>query len=215
MSIAKGDSFYIDHPPLFITKDDFDGIEPHEDDPMVITIATTDYRVKRVLIDQGSSSDVLFWETFKRLGLDAEQIKLFNGSLVGFSGEQVEVRGYVELKTTIGEGRNAKTLRVRYMLVKARSSYNIILGRSSLNKLGAVVSTLHLTMRYPLEGVESVSLKRIRGHLDVVIRMHSNHQGAIVLQYRGRTELILWTWILEWKCRTEGHDRWRRLRTSK
>lgn len=215
MSIAKGDSFYIDHPPLFITKDDFDGIEPHEDDPMVITIATTDYRVKRVLIDQGSSSDVLLWETFERLGLDADQIKPFNGSLVSFSGEQVEVRGYVDLKTTIGEGRNAKTLRVRYMLVTARSSYNIILGRPSLNKLGAVVSTLHLTMRYPLEGVESVSLKRIRGQLDVVIRMHSNHQGAIDLQYRGRTELILWTWILEWKCRTKGHDWWRRLRTSK
>jgi len=43
----------------------------------------------------------------------------------------------------------AKTIRVRYLLVDAESSHNILLGRSSLNKLGAIVSTPHLAMKFP------------------------------------------------------------------
>lgn len=30
-------------------------------------------------------------------------------------------------------------------------TYNILLGRASLNKLGAIVSTSHLAMKFPLE----------------------------------------------------------------
>lgn len=38
------------------------------------------------------------------------------------------------------------------MVINAHTSYNMIVGRPTLNKLGAVVSTLHLTIKYPLEG---------------------------------------------------------------
>lgn len=81
MSVSRKESIFPANPPITSTKDDFDRIEPHEDDPMVIIIATVDYWVKRVLIDQGSSSDILFWETFERLGLDKDQIQPFAGSL--------------------------------------------------------------------------------------------------------------------------------------
>lgn len=38
------------------------------------------------------------------------------------------------------------------MVINAHTSYNVIVGQPTLNRLGAVVSTLHLTMKYPLEG---------------------------------------------------------------
>lgn len=72
--------------------------------------------------------------------------------MVGFSGEHVGIRGYVELRTTFGDGRHAKTLQVRYMVINAHTSYNMIIGRLTLICLGAVVSTLYLTMKYPLDG---------------------------------------------------------------
>jgi len=37
------------------------------------------------------------------------------------------------------------------MLINASTSYNVLLGRSSLNKLGAIVSTPHLAMKFPTE----------------------------------------------------------------
>ncbi|RDX60880.1 hypothetical protein CR513_60945, partial [Mucuna pruriens] len=39
---------------------------------------------------------------------------------------------------------------VLYTVVDVDVSYNIIIGRSTLNKLGVVVSTLHLCMKYPM-----------------------------------------------------------------
>jgi hypothetical protein len=69
---------------------------------------------------------------------------------VGFAGDQENVRGYVDLITKFGKGESAREITIRYLVVGSTSLYNIILGRPSLNLLGAVVSTPHLTMKYPV-----------------------------------------------------------------
>nr|KYP33936.1 Transposon Ty3-I Gag-Pol polyprotein [Cajanus cajan] len=43
-----------------------------------------------------------------------------------------------------------KTVVARYLVVNAQSSYSILIGRPTLNKLGAIVSTSHLKVKYPL-----------------------------------------------------------------
>jgi len=40
-------------------------------------------------------------------------------------------------------------VKIQYLIVDAHASYNILLGRPSLNILGAVVSTYHLAMKFP------------------------------------------------------------------
>ena len=75
----------------------------------------------------------------------------FDDVLLGFSGEQVEVRGYADLRTTVRDDKDVKTIMVRYIVVNAPSSYNLLLGRPSLNKLGVVVSTPHLKMKFPTD----------------------------------------------------------------
>ena len=62
----------------------------------------------------------------------------------------MDTRGYIDLYTTFGEGRYlCKTIKIRYLLVNANTSYNILLGRSSINYLRAIVSTPHLAMKFP------------------------------------------------------------------
>jgi len=69
-------------------------------DPIVISLVTAGRTVHRVLVDQGSSVDVMFWPTFEKLELSPDQLRPYGGCLYGFAGNQVEVRGYIELRTT-------------------------------------------------------------------------------------------------------------------
>jgi len=74
--------------------------------------------------------------------------------LYGFAGDQVEVRGYIELRTTFTDGVVARTEKIKYLVVNAPSSYNILLGRPTLNRLGAVPLTRHMKLKLPsIEGV--------------------------------------------------------------
>ena len=74
--------------------------------------------------------------------------------MYGFAGDQVEVRGYIELRTTFTDGLASRTEKIRYLVVNAPSAYNILLGRPTLNKTGAVPSTRHMKVKLPsMEGL--------------------------------------------------------------
>ncbi|XP_068465071.1 uncharacterized protein [Phaseolus vulgaris] len=100
-------------------------------------------------MDQRSSADVIFWGTFTSLQLSPNQLRPYNGCLAGFAGDQVEVRVYVELRTTFSDESTTRTITIRYIVVNTSSAYNLLLGRPSLNKLGAVALTAHMKMKLP------------------------------------------------------------------
>jgi len=101
-------------------------------------------------VDQGSSVDVFYWRTFEKIRLEGNEIIPLDEQIVGFFGERVDTKGYIDLHTRFGEpGRRQKTISVWYIVVDVNTSYNALLGRPSLNKLGAIVSTLHLAMKFP------------------------------------------------------------------
>ncbi|XP_057444763.1 uncharacterized protein LOC130737008 [Lotus japonicus] len=127
------------------------GGAPHEDDPIVVMLKVADYEIERVLLDQGSSADLIYGDAFEKLGLTETDLLPYDGALVGFSGEKVFVRGYVELNTVFGEGKNEKAFSIKFLVVQCTSPYNVLIGRPSLNKLGAIISTRHLTVKYPLD----------------------------------------------------------------
>jgi len=146
-------------PEISFSSRDYQDIVPHDDDPMVITLQIFKWDIKRVLIDTGSSADILYYEIFERTGFDPEQLQPFRGTLVGFTGEQVHVRGYIALRTTFGYGSQAKTIRIRYLVVNAPNSYNIIIGRPAFNLLGGFLSTKFLVMKYPLDNGKVGTIK--------------------------------------------------------
>jgi len=73
----------------------------------------------------------------------------YDEPIYGFSGEQVSTRGYIDLHTVFHEGTQTKTILIRFLIVDAPTSYNVLLGRPSLNTLGAIVSTPYLAMKFP------------------------------------------------------------------
>ena len=61
----------VNHPStdaLTFSVSDVQGIHYPHDDPLVVTLIIANYVVKRVLIDTGSSSDILFKSAFDQLG---------------------------------------------------------------------------------------------------------------------------------------------------
>ncbi|RDY06982.1 Retrovirus-related Pol polyprotein from transposon 17.6, partial [Mucuna pruriens] len=113
---------------------------------MVISVVVAKYKVERVLIDQGSSANKLYWSAYMKMGLKPIDMEPCIGKLYRF----VEIRGAVELETTFGKGKHTQTILILYMVVDVEASYNIIMGRSTLNKLGTIVSTYHLCLKYPV-----------------------------------------------------------------
>ncbi|GAU41237.1 hypothetical protein TSUD_280360 [Trifolium subterraneum] len=146
-----GNSTFPHTPEISFNSEDGRDVIPHDDDPLVIQVQIWSCDVKRVLIDSGSSVDILYWDAYKAMRLSDEQLNTYYDMLVRFSGEQVHVMGHITLYTTFGEEENAKTIKVGYLVVKTPfTSYNIIIGRPSFNILGAVMSTLYMSIKYPL-----------------------------------------------------------------
>ena len=134
---------------LTFTKADLRDIVPHDNEPVVIYVVTAGRKVHRVLVNQGSSADVMFCSTFNKLQLSPDQLRPYTGCLYGFAGDQVKVQGHLEPRTTFTDGFASRTENIRYLVVNASSAYNVLLGRPALNRLRAVASTRHMKMKLP------------------------------------------------------------------
>jgi hypothetical protein len=107
------------------------------------------YEVKRQFLDQGSSTDIMFWDFYQKLGLTEKYLIPHKGNLIGFTGDTFSPMGYVKMKVTFSGRGGSRSMEVKFVVVDCPSAYNAILCRPTLNALGAVVSTLHLTMKFP------------------------------------------------------------------
>ncbi|XP_020224153.1 uncharacterized protein LOC109806183 [Cajanus cajan] len=100
-------------PTITFTKADFKGIDPDQDDPMVISVEIHNYIVHKTLVDQGSSADILYWNTFKQLGIPESELVPYDEPLVGFSGERVKTKGYTSCQPGLGSKEpNTETFRL-------------------------------------------------------------------------------------------------------
>ena len=127
---------------------DFEEVVPGHDDRMVISAKMVNAEVKRVFIDQGSSADIIFWDAFNKLELKNFDLQSYKEELVGFSREKVYPDRFVTLHVTLGNWPKSQTVKVNFLAIDCPSAYNVILGRPTLNKIGAIVSTACLTMKF-------------------------------------------------------------------
>ncbi|RZS16869.1 hypothetical protein BHM03_00048936 [Ensete ventricosum] len=119
------------------------------DDALVISIRMANAYVKRVMIDTGSSTDILYFDVFQRLGLTDLDLTPLTSTLTGFTGDSISPMGTTTIPVTFGGEPRSKTLLVSFMVVKLPSAYNAIIGRPTLNRLRAVVSTYHRVLKFP------------------------------------------------------------------
>ncbi|GAV82034.1 hypothetical protein CFOL_v3_25487 [Cephalotus follicularis] len=105
--------------------------------------------MKRILIDSGSSTDILYKHAFDQLRILVDQLKPVKTPLVSFAGEMVHPMGSIDLSVVAGTAPRQTQVQMTFLVVDTPSPYNAIIGRPGLNLMGAIVSTRHLLMKFP------------------------------------------------------------------
>ncbi|XP_059428602.1 uncharacterized protein LOC132162383 [Corylus avellana] len=142
---------------LTFSEEDAKEVSMPHDDALVIILTVANHAVHQVLIDNGSSADIIYWTVVQQLGIGREKLKPFLSSLIGFAGEHVQPIGLISLPVTAGTAPRQSTIMVDFLVIDQPSAYNMIIGRPALNQLRAVTSTYHLKMKFPtIEGVGEV-----------------------------------------------------------
>ncbi|XP_023874707.2 uncharacterized protein LOC111987240 [Quercus suber] len=127
---------------------DVSGIKQPHDDPLVITLEVEEFATRRVLVDNGSSTDIMYMTTYQQLRLDPKRLRSFNSPLVSFSGDKIYLRGIITLSVTARTYLAQVTIQANFLVINCPSSYNVILGRPTLNRLKAVMSTYCLKVKF-------------------------------------------------------------------
>ena len=78
------------------------GVKQPHNEPLVIMLNIEGFNTKRILIDNGSSADIIYLPAFQQLKLDPKRLHPFESPLVNFSGDRVYPRGIVTLTVTVG-----------------------------------------------------------------------------------------------------------------
>ena len=91
----------------FIVKEQERVPAPYQD-ALVISLTVVNYLVKKILVDNGSSSNILFQTAYRDLGLEENALTRRITPLIGFSGEVKQTSGEVILPV-YAEGINLST----------------------------------------------------------------------------------------------------------
>ncbi|VFQ99007.1 unnamed protein product [Cuscuta campestris] len=138
--------------PIVFTDRDLPPTGEDHNDPLVITMDINGVDVARVLVDTGSSVNILYLETFQKLRLCRTQLEPLKTPLSGFTGDTVEAEGSIVLPVELGSGEKTVWKRMRFIVVDIKCVHNAILGRPGINKVGAVISMPHLCMKFHTPG---------------------------------------------------------------
>ena len=133
--------------PITFNDDDLEGtIQPH-DGALVVIAWIKDFIVKRVMVDQGSGTDVMYLDLFRGLRLKKKDLSKYDTPLVGFDAQVVILERQISLPVNM-EG---KEVTVAFVVVVSFSPYMAILGRLWIHAMGAVPSTLHVKVKFHTE----------------------------------------------------------------
>nr|XP_023900876.1 uncharacterized protein LOC112012715 [Quercus suber] len=140
-----------DEPAITFTDEEAEMIHHPHDDAIVITLLIADYKTRRVLVDNGSSADILYYPAFQQMRIGQDQLRPAYSPLIGFGGMKVQPVGTITLPVVVGSYPQQITKEVNFLVVDCSSSYNAIIGRPTLNSWKAVTSTYHLSVKFPTE----------------------------------------------------------------
>ncbi|XP_074327561.1 uncharacterized protein LOC141665476 [Apium graveolens] len=121
---------------------------PHND-ALVISLQIRTKNVYRALVDNGSSANILYYSTFKKMGLPDRDMSREDSWVYGFSGEGARIMGSIRLPCTLGESPLSVTKILEFKVLNQESSHNVLLGQPFLREMRVITSIHHFTIKFP------------------------------------------------------------------
>ena len=136
--IAGGGPRPIDGTIIFPPADPTQILQPHRD-ALIMSLEIGDFNVRRILVDPGSSADLVQASVISHMGHNLTGLENPGRILFGFNGSSTTSLGDIILPVQAGP----VTVNVQFSVVQNLSPFNVILGRTWLHYMKAIPSTYH------------------------------------------------------------------------
>ena len=151
---AKPEFMHWSDRPITWTREDHPAVMPSPGGYALVLnptiVARRTCKFSRVLIDGGSSINILYRDTMTKLGLKAEDLEptrtVFHGIVPSVSCSPI---GRVRLDVLFGDSSHFRREPVWFKVVDLSSAYHALLGRPALAKFMAVPHYAYLKMKMP------------------------------------------------------------------
>ncbi|XP_038701797.1 uncharacterized protein LOC119998516 [Tripterygium wilfordii] len=130
---------------ITFTKEDATGVIFPHNDALVISLQIGAATVKRMIVDQGSSTEIMYYSLFQKLGKTHADLILVPTHQVGLNATPVCHLGRIRMPVTAGP----RIVEVDFLVIDLPSTYNAIMGRTWLHLMEAVPSSYHQMLKFP------------------------------------------------------------------
>jgi len=131
-----------------------------------VSVKCMDHVVAKVLIDNGSSLNVMPKSTLEKLPFNASHLRPSSMVVRAFDGTRLEVRGEIDLPVQIGP----HTCQVTFQVMDINPAYSCLLGCPWIHSVGVIPSTLHQKLKFVVEG----HLVIVSGEEDILVSCPSS-----------------------------------------
>ncbi|XP_074323313.1 uncharacterized protein LOC141660245 [Apium graveolens] len=126
-------------------------------DALVISLQIGTENVYRAFMDNGSSTNILDYSFYKKIGFPNRDMLMDDAWVYRFSSEGIKVMGSIRLPFTLGESPISITKMLEFKVLNQESSHNMLLGRPFLREMRVINFIHHLTINFPTpNGVGSI-----------------------------------------------------------
>ena len=117
---------------------------------MVLDPIIDGFHLSRVLMDGGSSLNLLYQDTVRKMGIDPSRIKPTKTTFKGvIPGVEACCTGSITLEVVFGSPDNFQRKELIFDIVPFRSGYHALLGRTSFTRFNVVPHYTYLKLKMP------------------------------------------------------------------
>ena len=117
---------------------------------MVLDPIIDGFHLTRVLMDGGSSLNLLYQDTVCKMGIDPSRIKPTKTTFKGaIPGVEAHYMGSITLEVVFGSPDNFRSEELIFDIVPFRSGYHALLGRTAFARFNAVPHYAYLKLKMP------------------------------------------------------------------
>ncbi|XP_071700526.1 uncharacterized protein [Rutidosis leptorrhynchoides] len=127
-------------------------------------IRNCNQELKGLCVDTGCGTDVMYEHCYMSLPMSVRsQLKKKAATFFGFAGEMVLSLGTIKIGLDLRDDINDKKksdVEIEFTVVQSKAEHNALLSRSTLQKLGAISSTIHGMLKFPTKrGIATIKLE--------------------------------------------------------